>query len=54
VIPVSLIATVPASVLAGRLDVGLIGLTIGVAVGLMTLATLVWNASLRHYSSASS
>jgi ABC-2 type transport system permease protein len=54
VIPVSLIATVPASVLAGRTDGGLIALAVGVAVGMMTLATLVWNVSLRHYSSASS
>lgn len=54
VIPVSLIATVPASVLAGRSDWGLIGLAIGVAAGMMALATVVWNVSIRHYSSASS
>jgi len=54
VIPISLIATAPASVLAGRLDWGLIALAIVVAVGMMSLAAAAWNASLRHYSSASS
>lgn len=54
VIPISLIATAPASVLAGRLDWGLIALAIVVAVGMMSVATAVWNVSLRHYSSASS
>jgi ABC-2 type transport system permease protein len=54
VIPISLIATVPASVLAGRLDWGLIALAVAVAVGMMSLAMAVWNVSLRHYSSASS
>jgi ABC-2 type transport system permease protein len=54
VIPVSLIATVPASVLAGRTDWGLIALGIGVAASMMTLSMAVWNVSLRHYSSASS
>lgn len=54
VIPISLIATVPASVLAGRFDWGLIALAVAVAVGMTTVATTVWNVSLRHYSSASS
>ncbi len=54
VIPVSLIATVPASVLTGRLDWGLIALAVGVAAGMMTVATAVWRISIRHYSSASS
>jgi ABC-2 type transport system permease protein len=54
VIPVSLIATMPASVLAGRTDWGLIALGIGVAVSMMTVSLAVWNLSLRHYSSASS
>ena len=54
VIPISLIATVPASVLAGRLDWGLIALAVVVAVGMMAAAMAVWNVSLRHYSSASS
>ncbi|MEW6684319.1 MAG: ABC-2 family transporter protein [Nitrospirota bacterium] len=54
VIPISLIATAPASVLAGRLDWSLIALAVGVAVGMMIVATAIWNVSLRHYSSASS
>lgn len=54
VIPISLIATAPASVLAGRLDWGLIALAVAVAVGMMVFATVVWNVSIRHYSSASS
>ncbi len=54
VIPISLIATAPASVLAGRTDWGLIALAVAVAAGMMTFATAIWNISLRHYSSASS
>ena len=54
VIPISLIATTPASVLAGRQDWGLIALAVAVAVGMMSVATVLWNWSLKHYSSASS
>lgn len=54
VIPISLIATAPASVLAGRMDWELIGLAVAVAAGMMGGAMAVWNISLRHYSSASS
>src|SRR5574341_339357 len=54
VIPISLIATAPASVLAGRLDWSLLALAAAVAAGMMTFATLLWNVSLKHYSSARS
>jgi ABC-2 type transport system permease protein len=54
VIPISLIATVPASVLAGRLDWGLIALALAVAAGMLSGAMGLWTFSLRHYSSASS
>jgi ABC-2 type transport system permease protein len=54
VIPISLIATVPASVLAGRLDWGLIALALAVAAGMLSGAMGLWAFSLRHYSSASS
>ncbi|MEW6749635.1 MAG: ABC-2 family transporter protein [Candidatus Latescibacterota bacterium] len=54
VVPIGLIATTPASVLAGRLDWGLIALTAGVAAGMLATALLLWSVSLRHYSSASS
>jgi ABC-2 type transport system permease protein len=54
VIPVSLIATVPASVLAGRAEWGLIALAVAVAAGMTAVAAVVWSVSLRHYSSASS
>ncbi|HET6370874.1 MAG TPA: ABC-2 family transporter protein, partial [Nitrospiria bacterium] len=54
IIPSSLIATTPASILAGRLDAGLILLSLGVTAALLTTGLAVWNRSLRRYSSASS
>ncbi|HXN06914.1 MAG TPA: ABC-2 family transporter protein [Nitrospiria bacterium] len=54
VIPVSLIATTPASILAGKTDPRLLLLTAGVAAGLLLIGTMVWRVSIRHYSSASS
>ena len=54
IVPSSLIATVPASVLTGRAEPGLIVLSLGVAAALLSLALAVWNWSLQHYSSASS
>jgi ABC-2 type transport system permease protein len=54
VIPSSLIATTPASILAGRADAGLILLSLGVTAALLTTGLAVWNRSLRRYSSASS
>ncbi|MBI3352938.1 MAG: ABC-2 family transporter protein [Nitrospirae bacterium] len=54
VIPISLIATTPASILAGRLSVSLLILSLTVAGMLFLIGSLVWKASIRHYSSASS
>ncbi|MBI3805319.1 MAG: ABC-2 family transporter protein [Nitrospirae bacterium] len=54
VVPSSLIATVPASILTGRADVGLIALTLCVTAVLLSLGLAIWNWSLQHYSSASS
>jgi len=54
IIPSSLIATTPASVLAGRFDLSLVVLSFGVAVGLLCFGLSIWNWSLKHYSSASS
>jgi ABC-2 type transport system permease protein len=54
IVPSSLIATVPASVLTGRADAALIGLTLVVTVISLSLALTIWNWSLHHYSSASS
>lgn len=54
IVPSSLIATVPASVLTGRADAALIALTIGVTAVSLSLALAIWNWSLHHYSSASS
>jgi ABC-2 type transport system permease protein len=54
VIPSSLIATVPAAILIGRADAGLIVLAVGVAAALLSIGLALWNWSLRHYSSASS
>ena len=54
IIPVSLIATTPASILAGRTDPLLLLLTASVAVGLLLIGKVIWNWSIKHYSSASS
>ncbi len=54
IVPSSLIATTPASILAGRAEGNLVGLSIGVAVVLLCLGLSVWNWSLHYYSSASS
>ena len=54
IVPSSLIATVPASILTGRTDARLIALSLGVAAGLLSLGLAIWSWSLQHYSSASS
>ncbi len=54
IIPISLIATTPASILAGRLSLSLLLLSMGVAGALLLIGSLVWRISIRHYSSASS
>ncbi|MFQ5597709.1 MAG: ABC transporter permease [Nitrospiria bacterium] len=54
IVPSSLIATTPASILAGRTDGALILLSIGIAVVLLTLSLSIWSWSLHYYSSASS
>jgi|SRR5579863_794272 len=54
VIPSSLVATVPAGILAGRMDGSLIVLALGIAAAALTAGLLIWNWSLHHYSSASS
>ena len=54
IIPISLIATTPASILAGRLSPSLLFLSLGVAGTLFLIGSLVWQFSIRHYSSASS
>lgn len=54
IVPSSLIATVPASVLTGRADPALIALAVGVTAISLSLALALWNWSLHHYSSASS
>lgn len=54
VIPSSLIATTPASILVGRWDFDLIALSLGVTVVFLSISLLIWNWSLHHYSSASS
>lgn len=54
IIPSSLIATTPASILAGRGEGNLIFLSVGVAVVSLTIGLSFWNWSLHFYSSASS
>jgi ABC-2 type transport system permease protein len=54
IIPISLIATTPASILAGRMSYSLLLLSLSVAGGLLLIGTLIWQVSIRHYSSASS
>lgn len=54
IIPSSLLATVPASILTGKADGALIALSLGITAALLALALNIWNWSLRHYSSASS
>ncbi len=53
-IPSSLIATTPATVLTGKVDMALITLSIFVAISLLSLGLFVWTKSLNHYGSASS
>jgi len=53
VIPIGIIATVPASVLVGRLGWSM-GLTAtGIGITFITAGVLIWNKSIEHYSSAS-
>ncbi len=53
VIPIGIIATVPASILTGRS--GWYGgiTSLGVGIAFITAGTYVWNRSMAHYSSAS-
>jgi len=53
-LPSSLIATVPSSILIGRAEPTLILLALGVAAGLMSIGLIFWNWSIHFYSSASS
>lgn len=53
-IPISIIATVPASLLVGRIDVWLLVLLFGVSLFFLITAHLFWRKGLSHYNSASS
>jgi len=54
IIPSSLIATTPASILAGRMEWGLVFLSLLVAAVFLLIGSTIWKLSLRRYSSASS
>ncbi len=54
IIPSSLIATTPASILAGRFNPDLVFLSLMVAGVFVVTGFFVWNMSLKRYSSASS
>ena len=53
IIPIAIIATVPASILTGRIEwrFALVSLLIGVTF--LSVGLLVWRKSIEHYSSAS-
>ncbi len=53
-IPSSLIATTPATLLTGKIDAPLMALSLFVAAGLLSLGLFIWTRSLNHYGSASS
>jgi ABC-2 type transport system permease protein len=52
-VPVAFAVTVPAEALTSRLTSGDLILAVGLAIGLMLLARLVWRLGLRAYSGAS-
>ncbi len=54
IIPSSLIATTPATILIGRAEPALIVLTVSVAAVFLSLGLFFWNRSINFYSSASS
>lgn len=53
IIPIGIIATVPASILTGRIgwDLAIISLIVGISF--MSAGLMVWKKSIEHYSSAS-
>jgi len=53
IIPIGIIATVPASVLTGRLRWGLAVTALFVGISFLSIGLLVWKKSIEHYSSAS-
>lgn len=54
VIPISLVATVPSSALAGNIKLDQIALLMFLTVAFFALATFVWKRGIQHYNSASS
>jgi ABC-2 type transport system permease protein len=54
VLPVAFLGTIPAQVLLHSVRLGVVPLSIGVAIGCCLLAHFVWRAGLRRYTSATS
>jgi ABC-2 type transport system permease protein len=54
VVPLTLMTSVPAEALLGRLDLRSAASALGIAVGLSLLARWQWNRAVRNYTSASS
>lgn len=53
IIPIGIIATVPASVLTGRIEWNLALISLMVGISFLSLGLFVWKKSIEHYSSAS-
>ena len=54
IVPVGIITTFPAQALTGELSIKVMGLGVGLAVGMVILASCLFRRALKHYSSASS
>lgn len=53
IIPIGIIATVPASVLTGRIGWNFAIISLLVGISFLSIGLLVWKKSIEHYSSAS-
>jgi ABC-2 type transport system permease protein len=54
VVPLTLMTSVPAEAMLGRLDLRSAASALGIALGLSLVARFQWNRALRNYTSASS
>ena len=53
IIPIGIIATVPASALTGRLGFNFAVLSLFIGISFLCVGLFVWKMSIEHYSSAS-
>jgi ABC-2 type transport system permease protein len=54
IVPVAFLTTFPAATLLGKLSIGFVLASVGIAVALFYLSSRFWNYAIRFYSSASS